>query len=78
MGESVPSGKHDLNRRGFLWQIGGGLGGVAMAQMLGRDALAGGAFDAEAGVQWRAASSGEGEADHPAFHDGRSEPDGHL
>ena len=45
MGESVPSGKHDLNRRGFLWQIGGGLGGVAMAQMLARDALAGGAFE---------------------------------
>jgi hypothetical protein len=29
-----------LSRRDFLWQTGGGLGGVALASMLGRDALA--------------------------------------
>ena len=36
--------RNNNNRRSFLWNIGGGLGGVAMAQMLGRDALAGGTF----------------------------------
>ena len=29
-----------MNRRSFLWQSGGGFGGVAMAQMLARDAVA--------------------------------------
>jgi len=28
-----------LSRREFLWQSGGGLGGIALASMLGRDAL---------------------------------------
>lgn len=28
-----------MNRRSFLWQVGGGFGGVAMAQMLTREAL---------------------------------------
>ena len=33
---------HPVNRRSFLWQSGGGLGGIALAAMLGRDtAMAG-------------------------------------
>jgi len=40
------SGEHPMtpSRRNFLFQIGGGLGGVAMAQMLARDAFAGGPY----------------------------------
>jgi hypothetical protein len=30
---------HTINRRSFLWQSGGGLGGIALAAMLGRDHL---------------------------------------
>ncbi len=28
-----------LPRRDFLWQVGGGLGGIALAQLLGREGL---------------------------------------
>src|SRR6059058_6294536 len=28
-----------MDRRGFLWHAGGGLGGIALAQLLGRDGL---------------------------------------
>ncbi len=28
-----------IDRRSFLWQVGGGLGGIALAQMLGREGL---------------------------------------
>ncbi|MFM7134260.1 MAG: DUF1501 domain-containing protein [Planctomycetota bacterium] len=34
------SAERPLSRREFLWRSGGGLGGVALASMLGRDALA--------------------------------------
>ena len=30
---------YSMDRRRFLWQMGGGLGGIALAQMLGRDGL---------------------------------------
>jgi hypothetical protein len=33
----------NLSRRDLLWQIGGGLGGIALAQLLGRDGLLGAA-----------------------------------
>ncbi len=36
------------SRRQFLWNIGGGLGGLAAAQMLGRDAMSVGDRSAEA------------------------------
>ncbi len=39
-----PDSQMNCSRRHFLSQIGGGLGGVAMAQMLARDALAGGPY----------------------------------
>ncbi len=32
-------GRHSLTRREFLWQSGGGLGGIALASLLGRDNL---------------------------------------
>ncbi len=28
-----------MNRRSFLWRVGGGLGGIALAQMLARDGV---------------------------------------
>src|SRR6516162_2627465 len=28
-----------IDRRGFLWRMGGGLGGIALAHLLGRDGL---------------------------------------
>jgi len=31
--------KEGLNRREFLWRAGGGLGGIALAQMLGEENL---------------------------------------
>ncbi len=38
-----------MPRRDFLWQIGGGLGGIALAELLGRDGLiAGTGFGAAA------------------------------
>ncbi len=32
---------HSIDRRRFLWQMGGGLGGIALAHLLGRDGLLG-------------------------------------
>ena len=31
--------EHSIDRRNFLWQSGGGLGGIALSGMLGRDGL---------------------------------------
>lgn len=39
---------HDLSRRRWLWNLGGGLGGVALAQMLGSDGLLADAPDPKA------------------------------
>ena len=43
MNSSVSSKKkfseHSIDRRNFLWQSGGGLGGIALSGMLGRDGL---------------------------------------
>lgn len=38
MNDSIPRNP-DLNRRDFLWRFGGGLGGIAMAHMLGKENL---------------------------------------
>jgi len=39
---SIPPNTADAQRRSFLWNIGGGLGGVALSHMLTEDALASG------------------------------------
>jgi hypothetical protein len=40
LGPTEPSAMHPAsNRREFLWRAGGGLGGIALAHMLGRDGL---------------------------------------
>ena len=31
--------EHHISRRDFLWRLGGGLGGIALAQMLGEEGL---------------------------------------
>src|SRR5580704_6737203 len=46
----IPMG---LGRRSFLWQCGGGLGGIALAYLLGRDRLLAGA-DLNGGLHHRA------------------------
>ena len=41
MNELTSRGSDSFSRRDLLWQVGGGLGGVALAAMLGRDDLGG-------------------------------------
>ncbi|MEO2035839.1 MAG: DUF1501 domain-containing protein [Planctomycetaceae bacterium] len=48
--ESIQHKTCDSDRRGFLWGIGGGLGGVAMSQMLVQDALAAAAPELNGGL----------------------------
>ena len=65
-----------MNRRDFLWQSGGGLGGIALASLLGADGLL--AADATGGVsasatRRRPASRAEGQAGGAALH-GRRRP----
>src|SRR5262249_42947081 len=35
----APMTRHPIDRRSFLWHAGGGLGGIALADLLGRDGL---------------------------------------
>ena len=57
---------HRTSRRDLLWQIGGGLGGIALAELLGRDGLIAGTdpgrprpiADLNGGLHHRARSAG--------------------
>ena len=64
-----------MNRREASGRLGGGLGGLALAHLLATDAARG---PAAAGVQRRAAPPGQGPARHPALHERRRQPDGHV
>src|SRR5262245_54815437 len=55
----VGPGAHQVNRRDFLWRYGGGLGGVALTWLLGRQGLLAGTDAAPALVPRRSALSAE-------------------
>src|SRR5580704_11399805 len=38
---TFPMNLYSMDRRRFLWQLGGGLGGIALAHVLGRDGVLG-------------------------------------
>ena len=66
------------SRRDFLWSFGGGLGGIAFAQLLAEAGEIRRFAEAACRVQRRAAPPRQGQARHSAVHERRRQPDGHV
>ena len=73
-----------MPRRRFLWRMGGGLGGIALAELLGADGLLAGTGRTPGRPRPRADLNGglhhprQGAPGDPALHERRRQPDGHL
>ncbi len=71
-------GQRAFDRREFLWRFGGGLGGIAMAHLLGAQGLLADTAKLEPRVQRRPASSREGETRRATVHVRRGQPVRHV
>ena len=69
-------------RREFLWRFGGGLGGIALAHLLGEQQLLGGLHALTGSVMPGLLNTPHhpprGQTRHSTFHEWRREPDGFV